>query len=164
MYSMEYYSAIKRNTFDSVLMRWMNLEPITLSEISQKEKDKYHILMHIYALGLQKDGTDEIICRAAREKDIENRLMDTVGREEGKCGMYGESNMETYVTICKIDSQWELLHDLENTNWGSVNTQRDGTERELGGRFKEEGTYVYLWLIHVDVWHKPTQSCKVIIP
>ena len=56
------------------------------------------------------------------DTDIENRLMDTVGREEGKCGMYGESNMETYVTICKIDSQWELLHDLENTNWGSVNT------------------------------------------
>ena len=45
---MEYYSAIKRNTFESVLMRWMNLEPIIQSEISQKEKDKYHILMHIY--------------------------------------------------------------------------------------------------------------------
>ena len=42
---MEYYSAIKRNTFESVLMRWMNLEPIIQSEVSQKEKDKYHILM-----------------------------------------------------------------------------------------------------------------------
>ena len=43
----EYYSAIKRNSFKSVLMRWMNLEPITQNEVSQKEKDKYHILMHI---------------------------------------------------------------------------------------------------------------------
>ena len=44
----EIYSAIKRNVFESVLMRWMNLEHITQSEVSQKEKDKYCILMHIY--------------------------------------------------------------------------------------------------------------------
>ena len=46
IYTMEYFSAIKRNAFESVLMRWMNLEPIIQSEVSQKEKDKY-ILMHI---------------------------------------------------------------------------------------------------------------------
>ena len=34
---------------------------------------------------------------------------------------------------------------------------------EVGGRFKMEGVYVYLWLIHVDVWQKPRQYCKVII-
>ena len=45
---MEYYSAIKRNTFESVLMSWINLEPIMQGEVSQKEKDKYHILTHIY--------------------------------------------------------------------------------------------------------------------
>ena len=48
IYTMEYYSAIKRNTFESVLMRWMNLEPIMQSEVSQK--DKYHILIHIYRI------------------------------------------------------------------------------------------------------------------
>ena len=47
---MEYYSAIKRNTFESVLMRWTNLEHIVQSEVSQKEKDKYHILMHKYGI------------------------------------------------------------------------------------------------------------------
>ena len=47
MYTMEYYSAIKKNTFDSVLMRWMKLEPIIESEVSQKEKHQYSILMHI---------------------------------------------------------------------------------------------------------------------
>ena len=46
----EYYSAIKRNPFESVLMRWMNLESVTQSEVSQNEKDKYHILMHIYGI------------------------------------------------------------------------------------------------------------------
>ena len=44
---MEYYSAIKKNTFGSVLMRWMKLEPIVQSEVSQKEKHQYSILMHI---------------------------------------------------------------------------------------------------------------------
>ena len=43
IYTMKYYSAIKRNAFESVLMRWMNLEPIIQSEVSQKEKDKYCI-------------------------------------------------------------------------------------------------------------------------
>ena len=41
---------INRNTSESVLMRWMNLEPIILNEVSQKEKDKYCILMHIYGI------------------------------------------------------------------------------------------------------------------
>ena len=50
IHTMEYYSAIKRDTFESVLMKWMNLEPIIQSEVSQKEKDKYHILTHIYGL------------------------------------------------------------------------------------------------------------------
>ena len=45
-YTMGYYSAIKRKAFESVLMRWMNLEPIIQSEVSQKEKDKYCILTH----------------------------------------------------------------------------------------------------------------------
>ena len=49
----------KRNTFESVLMRWMNLETITHSEVSQKEKDKYCILLHIYRI--QKNGTEEFI-------------------------------------------------------------------------------------------------------
>ena len=48
--TMVYYSAIKKNAFESVLMRWINLEPIIQSEVSQKEKDKYHILMHIYGI------------------------------------------------------------------------------------------------------------------
>ena len=47
---MEYYPAIKRNKFDSVPMRWMELEPILHGKLSQKEKDKYHILIHIYRI------------------------------------------------------------------------------------------------------------------
>ena len=45
IYTMKYYSAIKKNTFESVLMRWMKLEPIIQSEVSQKEKHQYSILI-----------------------------------------------------------------------------------------------------------------------
>ena len=50
LYTMEYYSAVKKNTFESVLMRWMKLEPIIQSEVSQKEKHQYSILTHIYGI------------------------------------------------------------------------------------------------------------------
>ena len=50
IYTMEYYSAIKKNTFESVLMRWMRLEPIQQSELSQKGKHQCSILTHIYGI------------------------------------------------------------------------------------------------------------------
>ena len=61
IYTMEYYSAIKKNAFESVLMRWIKLEPVTQSEASQKEKHRYSILMHIY--GIKKDGNDDPYAR-----------------------------------------------------------------------------------------------------
>ena len=50
IYTIEYYSAIKKKAFESVLMRWMKLEPIIQSEVSQKEKHQYSILTHIYGI------------------------------------------------------------------------------------------------------------------
>ena len=50
IYTMEHYSAIKKNTFESVLMRWMKLDPIIQSEVSQKGKHLYSILTHIYGI------------------------------------------------------------------------------------------------------------------
>ena len=65
---MEYYSAIKKNTFESVLMKWMKLEPIIQSEVSQKEKHQYSILTHIY--GIKKDGNDNPVCETAKETQM----------------------------------------------------------------------------------------------
>ena len=47
---MECYSAIKKNTFESVLIKWMHLKPVIHSEMGQREKDKYHISMHMYGI------------------------------------------------------------------------------------------------------------------
>ena len=60
IYTMEYYSAIKRNAFKSVLLRWMNLEPITQNEVSQREKDKYHIMSPMCGI-FKKNDTNELI-------------------------------------------------------------------------------------------------------
>ena len=62
---MEYYSAIKKNAFESVLMRWMKLEPIIQSEVRQKVKHQYSILTHKY--GIQKNGNNDPICETAKE-------------------------------------------------------------------------------------------------
>ena len=68
IYTMEYYSTMKRNAFMSVLMKSMSIKCIIQSEVSQKEENKYRILTHIY--GIQKDGTGEPICRASVEMEI----------------------------------------------------------------------------------------------
>ena len=56
-----------------------------------------------------------------------------------------------------------LLYDSGNSNRDSVSTQRRGMGREMGGSFKTEVTYVYQWLIHVDILQKTTKFCKAII-
>ena len=90
----------------------MNLEPIIQSEVSQKEKDKYRTLTHIYRI--QKNITEEFIYRAAKETQTKRMdLWTWVRGEEGE--MHGKSNMETYITICKIDSQWEFAVWLRNS-------------------------------------------------
>ena len=68
IYTTEYYSAIKKNTFESVLVRQMKLEPIMQSEVSQKEKHQYSILMHIY--GIWRDGNNNPICETAKETQM----------------------------------------------------------------------------------------------
>ena len=59
IYTMEYYSAIKKNEIMPFAATWMDLEIIILSEVSQKEKDKYHMISLI--CGISKNDTDELI-------------------------------------------------------------------------------------------------------
>ena len=148
IYTMENYSDIHGNIFESVLMRWMNLEPIIQSEVNQKEKDKYHILIHIYTQNLEKWYWRIYLQGSNGETDIENRLMDMGWCRGGEGEMYGDSNMETSITICKIDSRWNLLNVSGNSNRGSVSTW--GVE--WGGKW-ERGSkgrgymYTYGWFM-----------------
>ena len=65
--------------------------------------------------------------------------------------MYGQGNMEAYITICKIDTQWEFAVCLRELKQGLCIKLGGGMGKEIGGSFKREGTYVYLWLIHAEV-------------
>ena len=65
--------------------------------------------------------------------------------------MHGESNMETYVTVCKVDSQQECAVWLRKLKQGLCINLEGWDGREMGRRFKRERVYVYLWLIHVEV-------------
>ena len=68
--------------------------------------------------------------------------------EERRGEMYGKSNMETYITTCKIESQREFAVWLRKLKQGlPINLEG----REMGGTLTREGIYVYLWLIHVEV-------------
>ena len=95
---MEYYSAIKRNAFESVLMRWMNLEPIIQSEVNQKEKNNYHILIHIY-MESRKMVLMNLLAGQQWRRDLWTQWGKDGLREQ--CG-------NIYITVCKIDSQWEF--------------------------------------------------------
>ena len=80
---MGYYPAIRRNKIVSFAETWMDLETVIQSEVRQKEKNKYRILTHI--CGIQKNGTEEPICKAEIETEVENKRMDTKGwGEKGK--------------------------------------------------------------------------------
>ena len=71
MNTIECYSAIKKSTFESVLMSWTKLEPIVQSEVSQKEKHQYSILTRIY--GISKDGNDDPICKTAKKTQMQRK-------------------------------------------------------------------------------------------
>ena len=73
-------------TFESVLMRWMKLEPIIRSEVSQKEKHQYSILTHIY--GIQTDGNDNPVCKTAKETQMYRTVFWTLWEME-RVGWFG---------------------------------------------------------------------------
>ena len=89
--------------------------------------------------------------------------MDMGRGEEGKGEMYGESNMETYITICKIDNQCEFAVWLREFKQGLCNKLGGWDGEGAGMDVRREGTWVYLWLIFVDAWQKTTKFCKAII-
>ena len=99
IYTMEYHSAIKRNEVVSFVETWMNLETVIQSDVSQKEKNKYHILTHI--CGTQKNGTDEPVCRAEIETQMQRTNIWTTRGESGGGGvMNWENGIDIYTLIC----------------------------------------------------------------
>ena len=93
IYTVEYYSATKRNDFESVELRWMNLAPVIQHEVNQKDKNKYHVLTYIY--GIWKNGTDKPICRAGMETGTYR--MDLRTQQGKRVGQTGRVAVDTYI-------------------------------------------------------------------
>ena len=144
-------------------MREVNLEPITQSEVSQKEKQKQWWYTNAYRQTLERWYWWAYLQSSRGDTDIENRLTDTAGEGRRRGWEVGESNRETYITICKIDSQWEFALWLRELTSRLDNNLEGWDGEEEWGMFKWEPTWVNLWLIHIDAWLKPMHYCRAII-
>ena len=101
IYTMEFYSAIKRNEIGSFVETWIDLETVIQSEVSQKEKNKYRIQTHI--CGTQKNGTDELVRRTEIETQMQRTNVWTPMGDTGRVGggvMNWEIGIDIYTLIC----------------------------------------------------------------
>ena len=153
---MKYYSAIKKHTFESVLMRWMKLEPIIQSEVSQKDKDHYSMLTHIY--GIQKDGNDNRICKTEKETQMYRKDFWSLW-EKARVGC-----LERTVCILSIVKQITSLGGMHETSagaWCTGKTQRNQVKREVGGGIGMGNTCKSM-ADSCQCMTKPLQCCEVI--
>ena len=142
-----------------VLMRWMKLEPIIQIEVSQKDKDQYSILTHIY--GILKDGNDNPICKTEKETQMYRTDFWTLW-EKARVGWSDRTASK------------HVYYQVWNRSPVQVGCMRQvlgagalGWPRGMGWGGRWEGgsgwaTHVNLWLIHINVWQKPLQYCKII--
>ena len=96
MYAMEYYLAIKRNEIVPFADMWTDLEIVIQSKVSQKEKNKYCLISLI--CGIQKNGTDELVCKAEIESQMQRTNMVTKG--DRRDGTNWEIGIDTYALLC----------------------------------------------------------------
>ena len=148
IYTKEYYSAIKRNTLESVLM--------------SKVRERINIVFQCTYMESRKMVLKNIFTGQQWRKRYKEQTY-RYGERGGEGEMYGKSNMETYITTCKIDNQWEFALWLRKLKQGLCNNLAGWDGEEDGREIQKGGVYAYLWLILVEVWQKTTKLCKAII-
>ena len=135
--TMEYYSAIKNNSFESVLMRWMKLEPIIQSDISQKDKDHYSILTH---MEFWKMVTITLYAKQKKRHRCTKQTFGLCGRRRGS-DVSREQHWNMYIIYSETDHRprldaWDNCSDL--LYWGIP----EGSGREGGERGDRDGEYL----------------------
>ena len=128
IYTMEYYSAIKRNEIGSFVEMWMDLESVIQSEVSQKEKNKCCILTHI--CGIQKNGADEPICRAGIETQTQRTDMWTWWGERG-----GRTNWEIRFDIYTLPNVKQLASGKQPHSTGRSRSEERRVGKECRSRW-----------------------------
>ena len=158
IHTVEYYSIVKKNTFESVLMKWMKLEPIIQSEVSQKEKHQYSILTHIY--GIKKTVMTILYARQQKRHRCKEQTFGLCGQRRVWDDLR-EQHWNMYNTICKIDDQCKFDAWNGTQSRCSGTTQRDGEGRESGEGVQDGDTCTP---VADSCWcmAKPRQYCRVI--
>ena len=135
----DYYSAIKKNTFESILVRWIKLESITQSEVSQKEKQQYSILTHIH--GIYKDGNDDPILRQQKRHRCKEETFGLCGRRRG--GMIWEHSIETCILpYVKQMTSLSSIHETGHSKLVHLDNP-EGWGEEGGGSRVQDGGHMY---------------------
>ena len=149
-------------------MDWFDLLAIQGDELiacytewSKSETERQISYIKAYTWSLERWYWWNYLQSSSGDTDVERRHVDT---ERGRRGWdeWRKQHGNIHTTACKISSQWEFsvwLRELKPVLCDNL----EGWEGERGGRFRREGTFVYLWLIRADLWQKPTQYCKAII-
>ena len=156
--TMEYYSAIKKNTFESVLMRWMKLKPIIQNEVSQKGKHQYSILMHIY-MEFRKMVKISLYARQQKRHRCIEQSSGLCGRGRGRDSL-GEWHWNMYIIIYETNCQSRFDAWYRMLGAGALGWPRGMV---WGGRWEGVsglGTRVHPWRIHVDVWQNQYNIVK----
>ena len=159
IYTMEYYSAIKKNTFESVLMGWMKLEPIIQSEVSQKEKHKYSKLMHIY-MGFRKMVLITLYARQ-RKRHMYRTVFWTLWKK-ARVGWFERTALKhVYYDMWNRSpvQVWCMRQGVQG--WCTGMMLRDGMGREVGAGFRMGNTCTSV-ADSFQFMAKPLQYCKVI--
>ena len=126
----------KRNKSESLELRWMNLDPVIQSEVSQKEKNKYCILTHIYVI--QKNGTDQPICMTGIEMQMQ-RMNFWTQQGKKRLGRIEKVALKHTLPYENQIANGKLLYNTGSSSWCSVITQRRGMGKEVEGSSRGRG-------------------------
>ena len=137
-YTMEYYSAIKRNEIELFVVRWMDLESVIQSEVSQIEKNKYRMLTHIYGIKKKKKGSEEPRGRTGIKTQMQRMDLRAQGGRRVNWDKVREWHGHIYTTKCKTDSQWEAAAQHREISLVLCD-HLEGWHREGGKEMQERG-------------------------
>ena len=157
IYTIDYYSAIKKNTFESVLMKWMKLEPI-LQWSKPERKTPIQYTTHIYEI--KEDGNNNHVCETAKETQMYRTVFWTLWERE-KVGWFGRMALkhEHYHMWNESPVQvWCMTGCLGLVHWDDP----EGWNRDGGGRGVQDEKHVYTCDGFMSMYGKPIQYCKVI--
>ena len=132
------------------------------TEWSKSERERQILYINAYIWNLERPYQWSYIQGSKGDTDIKKRLLDSVGEGKGRIIWENRSETGTLSYVKQMTSE-SSMQEAGHSELVLCNNP-EGERKEVEAGFRREGTHVYLWLIHFDVWQKPSQCCKVNYP